>query len=206
MKMKKKFIIIGIFTIAIIIFLTIFITHKTNFTKPTVSLLDEITLNDSEKELLSVLQDIDYTLKNPKVTDDENEENTNTIDFTITPTEPTSLKKLINNIYEVRKYINEDGNIFFLLDVDVNVQKNNVNKRRIILTNNGVITSMTYEKDDFAEMEDSNIEQNNDSLTYNLGKDFYTALFENLTNKIREIWEEAIKYDNVNYNKILNKI
>ena len=206
MKMKKIFIIIGIFTIAIIIFLTIFITHKTNFTKPTVSLLDEITLNDSEKELLSVLQDIDYTLKNPKVTDDENEENTNTIDFTITPTEPTSLKKLINNIYEVRKYINEDGNIFFLLDVDVNAQKNNVNKRRIILTNNGVITSMTYEKDDFAEMEDSNIEQNNDSLTYNLGKDFYTALFENLTNKIREIWEEAIKYDNVNYNKILNKI
>ncbi len=206
MKMKKKFIIIGIFTIAIIIFLTIFITHKTNFIQPTVSLLDEITLNDSEKELLSVLQDIDYTLKNPKVTDDENEENTNTINFTITPTEPTSLKKLINNIYEVRKYINEDGNIFFLLDVDVNFQTNSVNKRRIILTYNGVITSMTYEKDDFAEMEDSNIEQNNDSLTYNFGKDFYTAFFETLTNKIKEIWEEALKYDNVNYNKILNKI
>lgn len=206
MKVKKIFIIIGIITIAIVIFLTIFITHNKYSGEYTASLLDEITLNDSEKEILSVLQDIDYALRNPKATNEKSEEDTNTINFTIAPSESTSLKELISNIYEVRKYITEDGEMIFLLDVDINFQTNNLNKRRIIVTNNGTITNMTYEKEDIADLEDNNIEQNNDTLTFNFGKDFYTTLFETITNKIREIWENAIKYDNVNYNNILNKI
>ncbi len=206
MKVKKIFIIIGIITIAIVIFLTIFITHNKYSGEYTASILDEITLNDSEKEILSVLQDIDYALRNPKITNEESEEDANTINFTIAPSEPTSLKELISNIYEVRKYITEDGEIIFLLDVDINSQTNNLNKRRIIVTSNGTITSMTYEKEDIADLEDSNIEQSNDTLTFNFGKDFYTTLFQTITNKIREIWEDATKYDNVNYTNILNKI
>ena len=206
MKVKKIFIIIGIITIAIVIFLTIFITHNKYSGEYTASILDEITLNDSEKEILSVLQDIDYALRNPKITNEESEEDANTINFTIAPSEPTSLKELISNIYEVRKYITEDGEIIFLLDVDINSQTNNLNKRRIIVTSNGTITSMTYEKEDIADLEDSNIEQSNDTLTVNFGKDFYTTLFQTITNKIREIWEDATKYDNVNYTNILNKI
>ncbi len=206
MKVKKIFIIIGIIIIAIVIFLTIFITHNKYSGEYTASILDEITLNDSEKEILSVLQDIDYALRNPKITNEESEEDANTINFTIAPSEPTSLKELISNIYEVRKYITEDGEMIFLLDVDINSQTNNLNKRRIIVTSNGTITSMTYEKEDIADLEDSNIEQSNDTLTLNFGKDFYTTLFETITNKIRKIWEDATKYDNVNYTNILNKI
>ncbi len=200
---KKVLIFLGIIALVVAIYFICFHRGTTEENKKTLTVAENITLNDDEKELLSELVNVNYKLLNPK----QQEENTNTTDYTevAKPTEPTSLKDFCIKLYEARKTTNENGETIYLFDMDTK-GKNGETTRRIFITRNGEITGCTFIESDYAEsleqMEDTKFE--NGSI--NLGKDFLKVIFEGLTKTINETWEKATIYDNVNYDNILSKI
>lgn len=199
---KIVFIVIGIIAIIVAIYFICFYRGTTGDNKKSLTIAEEITLNDNEKELLSELVNVNNRLLNPKP-----KENTTTTDYTeiAKPTEPTSLKDFCKKIYEARKTTNESGETIYLFDMETKSQ-NEQTVRRIFITKNGEITGCTFVESDYAEsleqMENTTVE--NGSI--NLGKEFVKAIFEGLTKTINETWDKATVYDNVNYNNILSKI
>ena len=134
--MKKK-IIIGIIVALVIAFVVGSIVYI-NMSGDSIdlSIADEITLNDNEKEVLEVLKQVDNYLKNPP----QKEEDTNTIDFTISLTEPTDFKTVFSKVYEVRKHTSEEGKVSYMLDVDMNSETEEVDTRRYITIDDDGIT------------------------------------------------------------------
>ena len=94
--MKKKiFIVVGILLLIGIIYFVCFYRGTTGDNKKTLTVAEEITLNDNEKELLAELVNVNNQLLNPK-----QEENTNTTDYVevAKPTEPVALKTYLSAI------------------------------------------------------------------------------------------------------------
>ncbi len=199
---KKILIFLGIIVIVIAIYFICFHRGTTEENKKTLTVAEEITLNNNEKELLSELVNVNNKLLNPT-----QEENTNTTDYTkiVKPTEPTSLRDFCIKLYEARKTTNDEEETIYLFDMETK-GKNEETVRRIFVTKNGELAGCTFIESDYAE----NLEQM-DNTTVNengitLGKEFVKVIFEGLTQKINEIWENATVYENVNYDNILSKI
>lgn len=201
-KNNKILIIIGIIILVIAVYFICFHRGTTEENKKALTVAEEITLNDSEKELLAELVNVNDKMLNPT-----QEESTNTTDYTkvAKPTQPTSLKDFCIKLYEARKTTNEQGETIYLFDMETKGQ-NGESVRRKIITRNGEMTGVTFVENDYAEsleqMEDTNVNENGITL----GKEFMKTILEGLTQKINEIWESATIYENVNYNNILSKI
>lgn len=201
--MKKKiFIVVGIILLIGIIYFVCFYRGTTKDNKKTLTVAEEITLNDSEKELLAELVNVNNQLLNPK-----QEENTNTADYVeiAKPTEPVELKNFCKKIYEARKTTNEQGETIYLFDMDT-IGNNNEIVRRIFITKNGEMTGCTFIESDYAKAVEEAGNTTADSNGITLGGDFVKVIFEGITKSIKEIWEKATVYENVNYDNILSKI
>ncbi len=176
--MKKKILIILIMLLLVIIGIVI---------------ASKFLLNKNEKEILSVLKDLDYSLKNPPDFEDNI--------IKIRPTEPISLKEYIHNISEARKIQNENGSFTFLFKVFLDE-----NYETILVVTNGELIGMTInaeilEKADVNENAESE-ENFGDTFSNMLQKTFITKMNESITEK----WNSAIVVENVNFTKVLNKI
>ncbi len=199
---KKVLIILGVVLLIVAIYFICFYRGTTEDNKKTLTVVEEITLNDKEKELLSELVNVNNKLLNPT-----SNANSNTTDYTevAKPTKPMPLKDFCVKLYEARKTTNEQGETIYLFDMETK-GKNGETIRRIFITKNGEMTGCTFIESDYEEsleqMENTTLE--NGSI--NLGKDFVKAIFEGLTQKINEMWENATVYENVNYDNILSKI
>ena len=201
-KNKKVLIFLGIIVLVIAIYFICFHRGTTEENKKTLTLAEEITLNNNEKELLSELVNVNNKLLNPT-----QEENANTTDYTkiVKPREPTSLRDFCIKLYEARKTTNDEEETIYLFEMETK-GKSEETVRRIFVTKNGELAGCTFIESDYAE----NLEQM-DNTTVNengiaLGKEFVKVIFEGLTQKINEIWENATVYENVNYDNILRKI
>lgn len=206
MKEKTKkviFIVLAVIIVALIIYFVCFFRGTTDDNKKTLTVAEEITLNDNEKELLNELVNVNNQLLNPK----QEETNTNETNYTevVKPTEPVALKDFCKKLYEARKTTNEQGETVYLFDMDT-VGTNNENVRRIIVTRNGEMTGCTFVESDYSETisQAGNTTFNGNSII--LGGEFLKALFEGLTKTVNEMWEQATVYENVNYDNILSKI
>ena len=198
--MKKK-IIIGIIVALVIAFVVGSIVYI-NMSGDSIdlSIADEITLNDNEKEVLEVLKQVDNYLKNPP----QKEEDTNTIDFTISLTEPTDFKTVFSKVYEVRKHTSEEGKVSYMLDVDMNSETEEVDTRRYITIDDDGIT--VYLKKNDLNTLDIEEEGKYENGTYTFGKEFYEAIFEEVEENVNKAWQESATYTNVDYDKIYSKI
>lgn len=198
--MKKK-IIIGIIVALVIAFVVGSIVYI-NMSGDSIdlSIADEITLNDNEKEVLEVLKQVDNYLKNPP----QKEEDTNTIDFTISLTEPTDFKTVFSKVYEVRKHTSEEGKVSYMLDVDMNSETEEVDTRRYITIDDDGIT--VYLKKNDLNTLDIEEEGKYENGTYTFGKEFYEAIFEEIEENVNKAWQESATYTNVDYDKIYSKI
>lgn len=206
MKARTKkiiFIALIIVILALAIYFISFFRGTTDDNKKTLTVAEEITLNNDEKELLSELVNVNNQLLNPK----QEETNTNETNYTevVKPTEPISLKDFCKKLYEARKTTNAQGETVYLFDMDT-VGANNETVRRIIITKNGEITGCTFVESDYAETVSQAGNTTFDGNSINLGGDFLKTIFEGLTQEVNEMWEQATIYENVNYNNILSKI
>lgn len=206
MKAKTKkviFIALIIVILALAIYFICFFRGTTDDNKKTLTVAEEITLNNEEKELLSELVNVNNQLLNPK----QEETNTNETNYTevVKPTEPMSLKDFCKKLYEARKITNEQGETIYLFDIDT-VGANNETVRRIIVTKNGEITGCTFVESDYAETVSQVGNTTFDGNSINLGGDFLKTIFEGLTQEVNKMWEQATVYENVNYNNIFSKI
>ncbi len=202
---KKIFLVIVVIAILLVAVYFIFIHRgRTEDNKKQLTLAEQITLNDNEKEILSELVNVNDKLLNPTATENTD---TNSTDYTeiVKPKESVSLKDFCIKLYEARKTTNEQGETLYMFDMDTK-GNNGETIRRFILTKNGEMQGCSFVESDYNEalneMEDTKYENG----TLNLGKQFMQALFEGLTKTINEMWEKAIIYENVNYDNILKKI
>ena len=177
--MKKK-IIIGIFLLLLLIIVSVFLINK-------------FTLNTTEKELLSVLIDLNYSLRNPKSTDGD------TMNYM--PTEPITLKQYIHTIYEARKIHTDNGNLTFLFKVGF-LKEDNSEYESIIVVSNGGIVGMTIDNN----LINSNSSEEESELSSEFADSLQEAFIDSLNEVIKERWEEAIVLEKVNFDKILKKI
>ena len=201
--MKKKiFIVVGILLLIGIIYFVCFYRGTTGDNKKTLTVAEEITLNDNEKELLAELVNVNNQLLNPK-----QEEDTNTTDYVevAKPTEPVALKDFCKKIYEARKTTNEQGETIYLFDMDTMGNDNKI-VRRIFITKNGEMTGCTFVESDYAKAVEEAGNTTADSNGITLGGDFVKVIFEGITKSINEMWDKAAVYENVNYDNILSKI
>lgn len=200
--MDKKKIIITITVVALIILIGVLVFMKVKNSNiennDGLSVIEQITLNDSEKEILAMLKELDHSLQNPnerKITYESNEDD-NSMNFM--PTESMGLNDFISEIYEARKSITEDGNIIYLLDVNLKTTEN-MASRRMISVSNGIILAMTFDESDFSS---NSTEANAGELSIN----FSSLVAQAITNAIKKLWDEALVFENVNYNNILKGI
>ena len=147
--MKKKiFIVIGIVTLIGIIYFVCFYRGTTDDDRKTLTVAEEITLNDNEQELLKELINVNDKLLNP-----QNEKNVNTTDYVevVKPEKPMTLKDFCKKIYEARKTTNEQGETIYLFDIDTMGSNNQIVIRKII-TKNGEMTGCTFIESDYKEV------------------------------------------------------
>lgn len=170
--MKKNILIILFIALLIISFLLVF---------------NKFYLNKNEKELLSVLNEFNTSLQNIEPKENDN--------YNFRPSEVTSLKQYVSNIYEARKYIAENGAIFFLFRVELVNESGNSNN--ILIISNGNMISRTINETTYKYL---NISTND--FTNSLQKVF----FEKVNNITLERWDKSEIINNVNFEKILNKI
>lgn len=175
--MKKK-IIIGILLFLVVVIISVILINK-------------FTLNTTEKELLSVLNDLNYSLQNPKNIDED------TISYM--PTEPITLKEYIHTIYEARKIHTDNGNLTFLFKVGFLKEDNN-EYESIIVVSNSEIVGMTFDNNVIDSSEEDS------DLTNSFADAIQETLINTLNKTIKQRWEEAIILDKVNFDKILKKI
>ena len=206
MKEKTKkvvFIVLIVIILASAIYFICFFRGTTDDNKKTLTVAEEITLNNEEKELLSELVNVNNQLLNPE----QETTNANETNYTelVKPTEPISLKDFCKKLYEARKTTNEQGETVYLFDMNT-VGANNETVRRIIVTKNGEMTGCTFVESDYSEAVSQLGNTSFDGNSINLGGDFLKAIFEGLTQEVNVMWEQATTYENVNYNNILSKI
>ena len=176
--MKKKILIILLILLLIII---------------SIVIANKVLLNKNEKEILSVLKDLDYSLQNPPDTEDDS--------ISLRPTEPITLKEYVHTISEVRKIHTENGTLTFLFKAVLAE-----NYETILVVSNGELISMTINAETLENADtdiDTESEENwGDNLINIFQQSFITKTNELITEK----WDSAIVVENVNFTKVLNKI
>ena len=198
--MKKKGVVIGIIIIVVIIAIGSIVYINMNNDSIDLSVVDEITLNDGEKEILEALKQADNYLRNPV----PKEENANSLEFTVSVTDPTDFKTMFSKVYECRKYTSENGDVSYLFDVEMNSDTEEFSTRRYIDVNDhGVTIFFKLEDLDTLNLEN---ESKYEDGTYTLGKEFYKTIFEGVENQVNKVWQESATYQNVDYDKLYNKI
>ncbi len=199
--MKKK-IIIGIIVALVIAFVVGSIVYI-NMSGDSIdlSIADEITLNDNEKEVLEILKQVDNYLRNPQ----PKEEDSNTIDFDLSLTEPTDFKTIFSKVYEVRKFTSEEGKVSYMLDVEVNSDATEgLSTRRYVAANEQAI----YIYPTTADLDSLGLEEEGgyENGVLIIGKNFYEGIFKELEETVNEMWQKSATYTNVDYDKIYSKI
>ena len=161
-KNKKVLIFLGIIVLVIAIYFICFHRGTTEENKKTLTLAEEITLNNNEKELLSELVNVNNKLLNPT-----QEENANTTDYTkiVKPREPTSLRDFCIKLYEARKTTNDEEETIYLFEMETK-GKSEETVRRIFVTKNGELAGCTFIESDYAE----NLEQMDNTTVNENGK------------------------------------
>ena len=200
--LKIILIIVGVIAIMIAGYFICFYRKTTDDNKKDLTIEEKLTLNDNEKEILSELVNINDKLLNPEP---QEEQNTEGYLDEVKPTEPIALKDFCIKLYEARKKVNEDGEVFYLFDMETKGQDGQ-NARRIYVTQNGEIKSCTILESVYENaLKDSENTEVEDG-TINFGKDFIKALFDAVTQAINQMWDEADRYENVNYSNILSRV
>ena len=187
--MKKKIILVLIVLLLIIAIVVGYVIFK------------KFTLNDSEKEVLSVLQDLDNSLKSPTA---ETTDGNNTT-FSLKPTSATSAKELINHIHEVRKVHNDkNGGLAFLFKVSI-LDKDNNEMESILCVTNGKLTSMTLD-DKLSEFLNINKNDLEDNMFSGIYSNLIKSGIEASNKAINKLWDEGTSIKNINLNKIFNNL
>lgn len=176
--MKKKILIILLMLLLIIIGAVI---------------ANKILLNKNEKEILSVLKDLDYSLQNPPNTENDT--------INLRPTEPISLKEYVHTISEVRKIHTENETLTFLFKAVLAE-----NYETILVVSNGELISMTINAEAL-ENTDTNIDgESEENWGDNLINIFQQSFITKTNELINEKWDSATVIENVDFTKVLNKI
>lgn len=176
--MKKKILIISLILLLIII--GVVIAHK-------------VLLNKNEKEILSVLKDLDYSLQNPPNIEKDT--------INLRPTKPITLKEYVHTISEVRKIHSENGTLTFLFKAVLAE-----NYETILVVSNGELISMTINAETL-ENTDTDIDaESEENWGDNLINIFQQSFITKTNALITEKWDSAIVVENVNFTKVLNKI
>lgn len=176
--MKKKILIIVLMVFLVII---------------GVVVVNKFLLNKNEKEILSVLKDLDYSLKNPPNTEDDT--------ISLRPTEPTSLKEYIHTILEVRKTYNENGNLTFLFKVVLEE-----NYETILVVSNGNLQSMIINTETLVNNDSATDTESEENWGDSLTKIFMQSFITKTNELITENWNNAMVVEKINFTKVLNKI
>lgn len=176
--MKKKILIILLMLLLIIIGAVI---------------ANKILLNKNEKEILSVLKDLDYSLQNPPNTENDT--------ISLRPTEPITLKEYVHTISEVRKIHTENGTLTFLFKAVLAE-----NYETILVVSNGELISMTINAEAL-ENTDTDIDgESEENWSDNLINIFQQSFITKTNELINEKWDSATVIENVDFTKVLNKI
>lgn len=176
--MKKKILIILLILLLIII---------------SIVIANKVLLNKNEKEILSVLKDLDYSLQNPPDTEDDS--------ISLRPTEPITLKEYVHTISEVRKIHTENGTLTFLFKAVLAE-----NYETILVVSNGELISMTINAETL-ENADTDIDtESEENWSDNLINIFQQSFITKTNELINEKWDSATVIENVDFTKVLNKI
>ncbi len=201
---KVNIMVVIILLIIIIVGVTgtiILLSNKRN-DKTNLSVLDEIIFSDEEKEILEVLRKINEWLLNPET---EKDEDTNV--FSLKPAESICLKDFVTEIYEVRKRVSVDDEPYYILDVDTRSKDNKTTRRFFIYSNSSVIVGLNESDFDWSDMAEEKVEQTESGeITMSFGSSFYQAMLESFNQQIEEEWNNAEKFNQVNYNALLKAI
>lgn len=176
--MKKKILIISLMLLLIIIGIVI---------------ANKILLNKNEKEILSVLKDLDYSLQNPPNTENDT--------ISLRPTEPITLKEYVHTISEVRKIHTENGTLTFLFKTVLAE-----NYETILVISNGELISMTINAETLKNANTDIDTKSEENWSDNLINIFQQSFITKSNELITEKWDSAIVVENVNFAKILNKL
>lgn len=178
--MKKK-ILIGVGTVFLIVIIMISVFM--------------INIHIKENEIIDVIEKADIYLSNEKKLSDYTD---NTYggesEFSNKITADISIKDLISSIFECRKYVEKNGKELYLFDVEVKEEENSKRAYIIIDKEGGVYLFPTSK--DVREME-----ENSSELI-----DFWVSYMEDLVIEFENMWKDANKFTNVNYEKIYNRV
>lgn len=206
--MKKSYIIILVVVICLIGVLgTIFFLNRGN--NKQLSILEEIRFNEGEEEILEVLKGAnDWLLSEEEEQQEENDDDTL---FSINPKPaPIALRDFITKIYEVRRKKTDNGEPYYILDVDTKSEEK-VTRRFCIYSKSKLIIGLANSDFDWSEFGEEKVEETrNDeggiSYTFSFGASFYQAMLESWNQQIQEEWNNAEKFNYVNYNALLKAI
>lgn len=217
---KKKIIIISIVVILVLILtLTIYLLNKNKKSTSETSVYDNadsnlsqaVVLSEADNELIAVLKNVDTYLQNFSI--DEDSINQEQFMFLLSiggafeggTIHNTNLKEYISQIYEARKYIDNNEKTTYLFDVEV-VDKGNLlnTKRTIIMVCDGIIKYLNLNLHDinFTNEIFTEDELNNFALV----EAFYGSYFTSICTQVSNTWEKATPFENVNYENIWNNI
>lgn len=198
---NKIFIIIGIIILGLVIYVVCIHRGTTEENKKDLTIIEKITLNDNEKELLSELVNVNDKLLHPTQSED-----TNSLDYVNAekPTEPISLKEFCIKLYEARKTTNENGETIYIFDMDTKGNNGEVVRRKIFINNGEMI--FTFTDSEIEEVVENVGDTTISEEGINLGKDFAKAMLQGINNSANELWEKANTYNNVNYDNILKEV
>ena len=204
MKLNKKIIIIPILIILLIlaIYFVFIYRVKTNESNKGLTIFEKLTMSDNEKEIYTLLSIINNNIINGNLVDSESDE-IKKIDI---KNEDINLKEFFNNIYEIKKYTNENNEINYIIDMDLKTEENQVTRRKFVIKD-GKITTFSLLESDFDNLKNNNTNSTENSDFSNaLSIYFAQQIIEAINKAIDEKWNKSISFNDVNYKKIIDKI
>lgn len=204
MKLNKKIIIIPILIILLIlaIYFVFIYRVKTNENNKGLTIFEKFTMSDNEKEIYTLLSIINNNIINGNLVDSESDAVKN-VDI---EKEDIKLKEFFYNIYEIKKYTNENNEINYIIDMDFKTKENQVNRRKFV-TKDGKITTFSLLESDFDTLENNNTNSAENSDFSNALSIYFTQqIIEAINKAIDEKWNKSISFNDVNYKKIIDKI
>lgn len=217
-KKKKTIIIVSIIILLILVLIsTIYLLNKSKKTESGTSVYENVdsnlsktvVLSEADNELISVLKNVDIYLQNFTITEDVATQEQFMFLISIGGVEDAktsiTLKEYISNIYEARKYTDDNGKTTYLFDIEL-VDKANllVNKRAIIMVSDEAIKYINLNLHD---INFTNEIFTKDTLnSFALIEAFYGSYFTSICTQVSNTWEKATTFENVNYENIWNNI
>lgn len=204
MKLNKKIIIIPILIILLIlaIYFVFIYRVKTNESNKGLTIFEKLTMSNNEKEIYTLLSIINNNIINGNLVDSESDE-IKKIDI---KNEDINLKEFFNNIYEIKKYTNENNEINYIIDMDLKTEENQVTRRKFVIKD-GKITTFSLLESDFDNLKNNNTNSTENSDFSNALSIYFTQqIIEAINKAIDEKWNKSISFNDVNYKKIIDKI